>query len=84
MQLQPKKTYSYPKITAEKSACDPDTAINVLGPYIEYSRWENIFVDIGFIDLSKIDPLELPLDLSTAVANEISKLSIINISEGLS
>ena len=77
-------TYPYSKITVENSSCGPDTEINGSGPSIKYYGWPKIVDAIGLMNLSTMDSLELPRALSTVVVNDISKLSTINASGGVS
>ena len=60
-----------------------EIAIDGTGPPREYNRWPKIVDDIGLMNLSKISPPVLPLALSTVVANDVSKLSMINVSGGI-
>ena len=71
-----------PKSLLKNSSCGHETAIYGPVSYIEYSGWPNIVDDIGLIKLSEIDSLALPQALSTVVAKDVSKLSMINASGG--
>ena len=73
-------TYPYPESTVEKSLCGPDTALDGPGPSNEYTGWPNIFDALGLMNLYTMAPLVLPRALSTAVDNNISRLSMINTS----
>ena len=75
-------TYPYPEITVEKCSCGPDTAIDAPGPSINYTGCSNFFDALGLMNLSTIAPLVLPRALSTVVANNVSKLYMINASGG--
>ena len=75
-------TYPYIKITVENSSCGTETAVDGPGPPKEYIGWTNIVDALGLINLYTMDPLVLPLDLSNVVANDVSKLSMINTSGG--
>ena len=66
----------------KNSSCGPETVINGSYPCSEYSGWENIVDAIGLLNLSTMDPLVLPRSLSTVVANDVSKLSMISTSGG--
>ena len=67
-----------PKSLLKNSLCKPDTAIDGPGPSMQYSGWPKIVDALGLINLFTMDPLALPQALSTLVANNVSKLSIIN------
>ena len=77
-------TYPYPKITVEKLSYGPDTAINGPGPYIEYSGWLITIEALGLIKLSIMAPFCFHRALSTVVANDVYRLSMINVSGGVS
>ena len=66
----------------KNSSCGPETAIDGPGPSNEYTGWPNIVDDIGLMNIYTMDPLALPRDLSTVVANDVSKLSMLNASGG--
>ena len=66
----------------KKASCGPDTAIDVSGPSIEYTGRSKIVDALGLMNLSTMDPLVLPQALSTVMANNVSKLSMINTSGG--
>ena len=68
------------KSLLKNPSCAPETAIYGHGPSNEYIGWPNIVDDIDFMNLSTMDPLVLPQVLSTMVANNVSKLSTINVS----
>ena len=70
------------KSLLKNSLCGPETSIDGPGPSSEYSGWTNHVDALGMIKLSIMDPLALPRDLSNVVANNISKLSMINASGG--
>ena len=74
----PLTTYQYSEITVEKSPCGPDTAIDGPGPPHKYTGWTNIINTLGLENLSTMDTLASPQDLSIFVANDVSKLSMIN------
>ena len=77
-----KFTYSHPKITVENSLCWTDTEIN--GPISsrKYVGWPNIVESISLINLSTMDQFAFPRALSTVVANDVSRLSTINLYGG--
>ena len=67
-----------PKSPLKNSLCGPDTAIDGPGPSRKYSGWPNIVHAIGLMNLFKMAPLVFLLSPSTVVANNASKLSMIN------
>ena len=70
------------KNTVEHSSCGPETEIDGPGPSSEYIGCPNIFDVLGLMNLSTTDPLLFPRDLSTLVANDVSKLSMIKVFGG--
>ena len=70
------------KALLKNSPCGPDTAIDRPGTSSEYTRCPNIVYSLGLMKLSTMDPHVLPQSLSTVVANDVSKLSLINASGG--
>ena len=70
------------KALLKNSPCGPDTAIDRPGTSSEYTRCPNIVYSLGLMKLSTMDPHVLPQFLSTVVANDVSKLSLINASGG--
>ena len=75
-------TYPYPKTTVGKSSCGPDTAINGTVPSIYYAYWPNIAESLATIKIYTMSLFAFPLALYTVFANEVSGLSIINVSGG--
>ena len=74
--------YTYPnlKISAENSSCEIDNDINGPRPSRGYSGRPKIVEDLGFINLSTMDTIELTQELYNMVANYVSKLFMINAS----
>ena len=68
------------KALLRKYSCGSCTAIDGPGPSRKYTGCPNIFHALGLMNLSKMDPLMLPQALSTVMANDVYKLSIINAS----
>ena len=77
-------TIHTPKAMLKNSSCGPDTAIDGPGPSIKYTGCTKCFDALGLMKLPKIAPLLLPRDLANVVANDSSKLSMINKSGGIS
>ena len=63
-------------------SCGTDTAIDGPIPFSKYSGWDNTVDALGLMNLSAMDPLAFPRSLSTEVANNVSKLSMINADGG--
>ena len=72
------------KALLKNSSCGPDTEIDGPGSSSKYTGCPNIFDALSLMKLSTMDPLVFPRDLSTVVANDVSKLSMINASGGVS
>ena len=68
------------KTLTEKSSCGTDADINGPGPYRYYNIYPDIVEDMSLIIIYKMPPLALPWVLYTVVANDVSKLSMINTS----
>ena len=66
------------KALLKNSTCGPDTAIDGPGPSSKHTGCPNIVVNLGLMNLSTMAPLMFPRALPTVVANNVSKLSIIN------
>ena len=85
---QPSETFftpiHIPNTLLKKSSCGPETAI--YGPITssEYTGCTQIVHALGLMDLSTMAPLVLSRALSTVVSNDVSKLSTINTSDGVS
>ena len=70
------------KSSLKNTSCSPDTAIDSPGPPREYNGCPNIVDALDVMNLSTMDPLVFLQALSTVVANNVSKLSMINASGG--
>ena len=83
---QPTETFfppiHIPNALLKNSSCVPETGIDGPGPSSEYIGCPNIFDVLGLMNLSTTDPLFFPRDLSTLVANDVSKLSMIKVFGG--
>ena len=78
----------YPPIHKEKSllkhfSCGPYIEMDSPGPSNEYNGWPNIVHALGLMNLSTMALLVLPQALYTVVADNVSKLSMINTSVGV-
>ena len=73
-------TYPYPERTVEKFFCGPETTIYGSGPSSEYTGCPNVVDALGYMNISTIASLVLLQELYTVVANDVSKLSMINAS----
>ena len=71
-----------PKALLDISSCGVDATINGPGPSRKYAVWKNIVNALGLMNLFTMAVLALPQALSTVVANDVSKLTMINASGG--
>ena len=68
-----------PKELLKQSSCVPKITINGPCLYIEYMGWPNIVDALGLMNLPTMDPLAFHQASYILVANNVSKLSIINV-----
>ena len=72
------------KVPLKNYSCVPDTAIDGPGTSIKYTECPKIVDALGLMKIYTMDQLVLPQALSTVGANNVSKLSMINASGGVS
>ena len=71
------------KVLLKNSSFGPDTAIDGPGPSSEYTGCPNIVDALVLMNLYTMNPLVFPKSLSTMMANDAYKLSMINASGGV-
>ena len=72
-------TDPYNERKVEKYSCVLENAIAGPGLSRDYAGWPNTVNCLGLMKLSTMSPLEFPQALSTVVANNVSKLSMMKL-----
>ena len=72
------------KAPFQNPSCGPDTKIDGPGQSRKYTGFPNIVDALSLMNLSTMAPLVFPQDLSTVVAKDFSKLTMIDAYAGVS